>query len=110
NIEFVPLFEDTITTDVRRIFSSPGRFVLNQNYPNPFNPTTTISWYSPVSGRQTLKIYDILGNEITTLVNEFKPAGNYEVNFNANGLASGVYFYRIQAGEFTRARKLILLK
>ena len=110
NIEFVPLFEDTITTDVRRIFSSPGRFVLNQNYPNPFNPTTTISWYSPLSGRQTLKIYDILGNEITTLVNEFKPAGNYEVMFDGSNFPSGVYYYRLQSGKFTETKKLVLLR
>ena len=110
NIEFVPLFEDTITTDVRRIFSSPGRFLLNQNYPNPFNPTTTISWYSPLSGRQTLKIYDILGNEITTLVNEFKPAGNYEVMFDGRNLPSGVYYYRLQSGKFTITKKLVLLR
>ena len=110
NIEFVPLFEDTITTDVRRIFSSPGRFLLNQNYPNPFNPTTTISWYSPLSGRQTLKIYDILGNEITTLVNEFKPAGNYEVMFDGSNFPSGVYYYRLQAGKFTETKKLVLLR
>ena len=110
NIEFVPLFEDTITTDVRRIFSSPGRFVLNQNYPNPFNPTTTISWYSPLSGRQTLKIYDLLGNEITTLVNEFKPAGNYEVMFDGSNFPSGVYYYRLQSGKFTETKKLVLLR
>jgi len=84
--------------------------VILQNYPNPFNPTTTISWYSPVSGQQTLKIYDILGNEITTLVNEFKPAGNYEVMFDGSNFPSGVYYYRLQSGKFTVTKKLVLLR
>jgi hypothetical protein len=88
----------------------PAKFALYQNYPNPFNPTTKISWQSPVSGWQTLKVYDVLGNEIATLVNEEKPAGNYEFDFNAIELKSNVYFYRIIIGNYIAIRKMILMK
>lgn len=80
------------------------------NYPNPFNPVTKISWLSPIGSWQTLKVYDILGNEITTLVNEYKPKGNYEIEFDATGLPSGVYFYRLKAGDFIKTNKMLLLK
>jgi hypothetical protein len=88
----------------------PSEFILKQNYPNPFNPSTKISWQTPVSGHQTLKIYDVLGNEITTLVDEYKTAGIYEVDFDASGLSSGVYFYSLSSGNFIQARKMILLR
>ena len=92
----------------------PTGFVLNQNYPNPFNPSTIISWEVPVGSWQTLKIYDVLGNEVATLVNEYKPAGKYEVEFNpASSIkhpASGVYFYQLRAGNFIETKKMILLK
>ncbi len=90
----------------------PTEFVLYQNYPNPFNPSTTISFSIPKRSFVTLKIYDILGNEITTLVNGEKPAGNYNVQFisSTKQLASGIYFYRLQAGDFIATKKLILLK
>lgn len=88
----------------------PNSFQLNQNYPNPFNPNTIIRWQSPVSSHQTLKVYDVLGNEVATLVDEFKEAGNYEINFNASGLVSGVYFYRLQAGSFVETKKMILMR
>ena len=88
----------------------PKEFCLYQNYPNPFNPNTKISWQSPVSGHQTLKVFDILGNEIATLVDEYKSAGNYEIRFDASGLSSGLYFYRLQAGSFIQTVKMILLK
>ena len=90
--------------------SIPTEFSLSQNYPNPFNPSTKISWQSPVSGQQTLKVYDVLGNEVATLVDEFRNAGGYEVDFNASSLASGIYFYRLQAGSFIQTKKMILLK
>lgn len=85
-------------------------FSLSQNYPNPFNPLTSIHY--AIGKRQfvTLKVYDILGNEIVTLVNDEKSAGNYEVNFNASNIPSGVYFYRLQAGSFIQTKKMILLK
>ena len=88
----------------------PATYNLAQNFPNPFNPSTTIRYQIPQNGMVTLKIYDILGAEITTLVNEEKFAGKYEVKFNASSLASGVYIYKIQAGTFVNSKKMILLK
>ena len=83
---------------------------LFQNYPNPFNPSTKINYTVPKSGFVTIKVYDLLGREVTTLVNENKPVGNYNVEFNAGKLVSGVYFYRMNAGDFVQTKKLILLK
>ncbi len=85
-------------------------FHLEQNYPNPFNPTTKISWQSSVSSWQTLIVYDVLGNEIVTLINEFKPAGSYEVEFDASKFPGGVYFYQLQAASFLETKKLVLMK
>ena len=91
-------------------FGLPTEFALEQNYPNPFNPTTTISYSIQELSFVTLKIYDVLGSEVAILVNNKKPAGNYEVEFDATGLPSGTYFYRIQAGNFVETKKMILLK
>lgn len=92
----------------------PKEFKLEQNYPNPFNPITKIKFNIPSVGTglalSVLKVYDILGNEVATLVNEEKPAGSYEVNFDASGLSSGIYFYRLKAGSFIETRKMILIK
>lgn len=88
----------------------PNKFSLEQNYPNPFNPTTKISWQSPVSSWQTLKVYDVLGNEAATLVNEYRDAGSYEIEFDASSLPSGVYFYKLQSGDFIQTRKMTLIK
>lgn len=92
-------------------------FTLNQNYPNPFNPTTTISYQLPFTSQVSLKIYDVLGNEIADLVNDVKEAGRHEVNFNATSVSSGVYFYRLDAApveskenKFSSVRKMILMK
>lgn len=85
-------------------------FVLEQNYPNPFNPSTKISWQSPVASQQNLEIYDVLGNKITTLVDDYKPAGRYELEFNAVNLPSGVYFYQLKAGNYIETKKMILIK
>ncbi len=85
-------------------------FELAQNYPNPFNPETTIKYAIPNSGKVLLKVYNVLGKEVITLVNEVKEAGEYEVQFNAGELSSGVYFYKIEAGEFSKIRKMILLR
>lgn len=90
--------------------SIPTKFELLQNYPNPFNPSTKISWQSPVSSHQSLKIYDVLGNEVATLVDEYKEAGNYEVEFDASKLSSGIYFYKLRAGSFVETKKMILLR
>jgi predicted GH43/DUF377 family glycosyl hydrolase len=90
--------------------SIPNAFALQQNYPNPFNPSTKISWQSPVGSWQTLKVYDVLGNEVATLVNEYRPAGKYKTELNAANLPSGIYFYQIQAGSYVNTKKMILLK
>ncbi len=89
---------------------SPGEYLLFQNYPNPFNPSTKIYYALPELSHLSLKIYDVLGNEIATLVNEEKPAGSYEVQFNGSALSSGIYFYTLRAGNFSSTKKLILMK
>jgi photosystem II stability/assembly factor-like uncharacterized protein len=88
----------------------PYKYELSQNFPNPFNPTTKISYQIPEISFVTLKVYDILGNEVATLVNDEKAAGKYEADFNAKNLSSGIYFYRLQAGNFIRTFKMVLLK
>jgi hypothetical protein len=85
-------------------------YSLQQNYPNPFNPNTTISYQLSMNSLTTLKVYDILGREIATLVNELKTAGNYNIIFNASKLSSGMYIYKLQAGEFSAVKKLVLVK
>ena len=92
------------------VTSLPTKFELWQNYPNPFNPTTTIQYAIPKAEHVTLKVYDELGREVTTLVNENKEAGQYKVSFNGSNLASGIYYYRLSAGDFTEVKKLILLR
>ena len=89
----------------------PLEYSLSQNYPNPFNPSTLIRYQIPTSGNVTLKVYDVLGKEVASLVNEYKPAGRYEVTFDAQNLTSGVYFYRLQAGGFFKeSKKMIVVK
>ena len=92
------------------VVNNPQDYILEQNYPNPFNPTTTISYSVPKESFVSLQVYDILGNEISTLVNEKKPQGYYNIEFNAKDLPSGIYFSRIQAGSFVAIKKMILLK
>jgi len=96
---------------------NPNEFVLFQNYPNPFNPSTTIKYSIPLVGTSRgvsphviLKIFDILGREVVTLVNKEQSAGNYEIQFDASELTSGSYFYRITSGEFSESKKMILLR
>jgi hypothetical protein len=90
---------------------TPEDFALYQNYPNPFNPTTTIKYDLPKDVKVTIKIYDILGKLVVTLVNgELKKAGYYEAEFDGTSFASGVYFYRVEAGEFIQRKKMVLLK
>ncbi len=111
-IGFVP----DSTTSVENEHTSLTDFELYQNYPNPFNPNTIISWQSSVSGWQTLKVYDILGREIATLVDEYKEAGNYEIIFspeamgNTVSLPSGIYFYSLRAGDFYSIKKMSFIK
>ncbi len=97
-------------SDVVEVTLAPIKFSLSQNYPNPFNPRTKISWQSPVGSHQTLKVYDVLGREVATLVNEYRDAGSYEVEFDASQLASGVYYYQLKVGQFVETRKMILMK
>jgi len=98
-------------TSISYIKSSlPSVYSLSQNYPNPFNPRTKITWQSPIGSNQTLKIYDVLGNEVATLIDEYKPAGNYEVEWDASGLPSGVYFYQMKTDGFVGTKKMILMK
>ena len=88
----------------------PKVFSLSQNYPNPFNPTTTIKYSLPTDTKVVIKIYDILGKEVKTLVNDFKKAGFYQETFDGTNLASGVYFYHIEAGKFIQSKKMVLVK
>ena len=88
----------------------PAGFAVSQNYPNPFNPSTEIIYSLPKAGMVTLRIFDILGREVATLVNEREDAGEHTVQWNAEGYPSGVYFYRIVAGDFLETRKMVLMK
>jgi len=89
---------------------APSEFMLSQNYPNPFNPSTTIHYSIPKQSNVTLKVFDVLGREVTTLVNGQQPLGNYEVEFEATELTSGVYFYKIQTGDFVETKRMLLMK
>ncbi|HMD14934.1 MAG TPA: T9SS type A sorting domain-containing protein, partial [Bacteroidota bacterium] len=101
----------TNPTDVREYRSGiPSQFSLAQNYPNPFNPSTVIRYELPKSGNVELKIFDVLGKEVTTLVSAMQEAGYKEVSWNASDLPSGIYFYRITAGTFTDTKKTMLIK
>ena len=123
------LLDTESSTGINEIVEIPKEFYLYQNYPNPFNPSTKIRFVIPIPINRernledfslqasrnyntlvTLKVYDVLGNEVSTLVNEYKPAGSYEVEFNGNNLASGIYFYQLKADNFLEAKKMMLLK
>jgi hypothetical protein len=98
------------SSESKQMASIPDAFVLDQNYPNPFNPSTVISYQLPVSSNVTLNVYDILGNEVATLVNEYKPAGKYDIEFSATGFTSGIYFYELKAGGYASTKKMLLIK
>ena len=106
----VVTIENAVIKKKRNETSNVDKYELNNAYPNPFNPSTKISYSIKEEGLVTLKIYDILGKEIATLVNENKPAGIYEVEFNASALPSGMYIYKIQSGSFTDVKKMLLTK
>jgi photosystem II stability/assembly factor-like uncharacterized protein len=97
-------------TNVHNTNNTAMRYSIFQNYPNPFNPNTIIKYYVPQTSQVQIKVFDVLGNEIETLVNEEKPAGTYEITWNAENLPSGVYFYQINAGGFVEAKKMALIK
>jgi len=118
-IDFDGTFEYSNIIEVT--IDAPSIFSLEQNYPNPFNPTTKIKYEIPLSppllkgeseagGFVTLKVYDVLGNEVATLVNEEKPSGTYEVEFGGTNLPSGIYFYQLKTGSFSETKKMVLLK
>ncbi len=99
------------TVDVKDITQTlPTAYSLNQNYPNPFNPSTIINFSIPNEGFVTLSVYNSIGQQVATLVNESKPAGTYQVDFIAEGLTSGIYFYQITSGNFSETKKMMLLK
>ena len=104
-------YENLSIVSVEQVSSEiPTEFSLNQNYPNPFNPSTTITYSIPKESIVTLKIFNAIGEEVATLVNEFKQVGNYEASFNSSSLPSGIYLYRMQAGDFVQTKNMILLK
>jgi hypothetical protein len=86
------------------------QFTLSQNYPNPFNPSTTINYSIPKAGHVKLIVYNAIGSKVATLANDFKSAGTYSVIFNGKDLASGIYFYRLETGNYSVVKKLILMK
>jgi hypothetical protein len=96
--------ETEVTIELPEVFS------VSQNYPNPFNPVTVIRYQVPENVRVSIKVYDVLGNETAVLTDDIKPAGSYQVNFNGEALAAGVYYYTIKAGSFSQTKKMILLK
>lgn len=106
-------YETNFPIGIRKVADIiPDKFNLFQNYPNPFNPVTNIRYQLPKSSQVTLKVYDILGREVETLVNEFQQAGVYEVQFpgSTNNLASGIYFYKITTGDFTAVKRMLMIK
>ena len=102
-------------TDLKKEVTSgssqlPTEYGMDQNYPNPFNPTTQINYQLPENNHVTLRVYDVLGNLVTTLINNEVEAGYHSVTWNASGIASGIYFYTLRSGSFVATKKLILLK
>ena len=111
--KIVKYFYDNYTPELSNINYTPPipeYYYLGQNYPNPFNPKTQIDYELPLNGLVTLKVYDILGREISTLVNEEKAAGTYQVDFSANNLSSGIYFYTLTSRAYSKTKKMIVIK
>ncbi len=99
-----------LLVSIKKDIRFPINYSLSQNYPNPFNPTTTINYQIPGINFVTIKVYDVLGNEVVILINEEKDVGNYEVEFDGKDLPSGVYFYTLKAGSFVETKKMVLMK
>jgi len=97
-------------TDLQESPEQPDDFILYQNYPNPFNPTTVISYQLPVTSNVILKVYDVLGNEVQTIVNEYQTAGRYEIIFKASEITSGIYYYRLESGNLSEIKKMVVIK
>ena len=109
-LQWLTFLDNSSPNPVDEFGQLPDRFELEQNYPNPFNPTTTISYSLGRRSHVGLKVYDILGREVQTLVNKELGAGYHEIIFDASTLGNGVYFYRMETGNFSKTKKLILLK
>jgi hypothetical protein len=107
---FIGKEENTLAKTDKENLTIPTEYALEQNYPNPFNPATTIKYSIPETGDVELKVYDIIGNEVVTLVNETMSPGSYEIRFDASKLASGVYIYSLRAENFIQTKKMILMK
>jgi hypothetical protein len=101
---------EILSVELDNLDHLPVKFKLHRNFPNPFNPTTSIQYQIAAPGFVSLKAYDVIENEITTLVNKEQPTGSYEVEFDGAGLPSGIYSYRLQAGNFVETKKMVLLK
>jgi len=99
-----------VTNTGQIIGNIPLTFILDQNYPNPFNPATLIKYHCARAGDVSLKVYDILGNEVETLINSNQEPGSYSVNFDGSNFPSGIYYYRLEAGDYVEVKKMILLK
>jgi hypothetical protein len=105
----IRMYNDT-TTSVNENEGRPLNFELQQNYPNPFNPCTTINYSLAKNGHVKINVFNATGSKVATIVNEYKPAGNYSVQFNGSNLASGLYLYRLESGNYSAAKKFILMK
>ncbi len=110
NLMFIKGINTGVTSVTNNVANIVTDYSLGQNYPNPFNPTTQINYDLPFDGNVSIKLYDMTGREVMTLINEVKPAGYYTVNLNAANLSSGVYFYTLSANNFTATKKLMVVK
>lgn len=116
NLEGVPIksiFIDGYISPITNVsdnYKFPDQFSLSQNYPNPFNPSTIISYALPKETPVSIRVYNMIGQEVAALINQTQPAGNYEVNFDGSKLSSGVYFYKLKAGQYSETKKMILMK
>ncbi len=107
----IQIFNNENTSSTQKVQNKiPDEFLLSNNYPNPFNPTTTIHYEIPAYSLVSIKVYDDLGKEVKTLVNQYQSKGSYDISFNAGSLASGVYFYQLKSGNFIITKKMMLLK
>jgi len=109
----VQYFYDNYTPELVNIKYEPPLpefYYLSQNYPNPFNPTTCINYKLPIKGFVSLKVFDVLGKDVATLVNEEKPAGTFQVEFSSENLSSGIYFYTLNSGSYSKTKKMIVIK
>ncbi|MEP7146079.1 MAG: T9SS type A sorting domain-containing protein [bacterium] len=108
--DYMTIKYSQLTGISQNLNSIPNKFSLSQNYPNPFNPSTVISYQLSVSSFASLKVFDVLGNEVATLVNEKQNAGSYSVEWDASNFSSGIYFYKIESNGFVQTNKMTLLK